>query len=135
MLSLLSWEERPHPEHPDLPGGPALTLALAQALEDAGIQARLWTLTKGTAVLGGAERPGHVGQAASAALGRTLALEHPHRRGGLVDLPEVLDARAARRLCAVLAGAAADEEQVAVRSTGVHGQPAPARAVRAAAGP
>ncbi|KIQ67246.1 polyketide synthase [Kitasatospora griseola] len=129
VLSLLSWEERPHPEHPDLPGGPALTLALAQALEDGGIQARLWTLTKGTAVLGGAERPGHVGQAASAALGRTLALEHPQRSGGLVDLPEVLDARAARRLCAVLAGAAADEEQVAVRSTGVHGRrlrPAPA---------
>ncbi|MBV7672793.1 SDR family NAD(P)-dependent oxidoreductase [Streptomyces halstedii] len=128
VLSLLSWEERPHPGHPDLPGGPALTLALAQALEDAGIDARLWTLTRGTAVLGGAERPGHVGQAASAALGRTLALEHPRRRGGLVDLPEVLDARAARRLCAVLAGAVADEEQVAVRSTGVHGRrlrPAP----------
>ncbi|MFD7639739.1 type I polyketide synthase [Kitasatospora sp. NPDC059795] len=122
VLSLLSWEQRPHPAHPDLPGGPALTLALAQALEDAGIDARLWTLTKGTAVLGGAERPGHVGQAASAALGRTLALEHPHRRGGLIDLPEVLDVRAARRLCAVLAGAAADEEQVAVRSTGVHGR-------------
>ncbi|MEU0296656.1 SDR family NAD(P)-dependent oxidoreductase, partial [Streptomyces microflavus] len=128
VLSLLSWEERPHPDHPDLPGGPALTFALAQALEDTGIDARLWTLTKGTAVLGGAERPGHVGQAASAALGRTLALEHPHRPGGLVDLPEVLDVRAARRLCAVLAGAVADEEQVAVRSTGVHGRrlrPAP----------
>ncbi len=128
VLSLLSWEERPHPDHPDLPGGPALTLALAQALEDTGIDARLWTLTKGTAVLGGAERPGHVGQAASAALGRTLALEHPHRPGGLVDLPEVLDVRAARRLCAVLGGAVADEEQVAVRSTGVHGRrlrPAP----------
>ncbi|MFJ9113870.1 SDR family NAD(P)-dependent oxidoreductase, partial [Streptomyces sp. NPDC102283] len=128
VLSLLSWEERPHPEYPDLPGGPALNLALVQALEDTGVDARLWTLTKGTAVLGGAERPGHVGQAASAALGRTLALEHPHRRGGLVDLPEALDVRAARRLCAVLAGAAADEEQVAVRSTGVHGRrlrPAP----------
>ncbi|MFJ4091789.1 type I polyketide synthase [Kitasatospora sp. NPDC089913] len=139
VLSLLSWEERPHPDHPDLPGGPALTLALAQALEDAGVSARLWTLTQGTAVLGGAERPGPVGQAASAALGRTLALEHPHRRGGLVDLPEVLDVRAARRLCAVLAGAAADEEQVAVRSTGVHGRrlrpasPAPAKARRGGA--
>ncbi|MFD7412635.1 type I polyketide synthase [Kitasatospora purpeofusca] len=122
VLSLLSWEERPHPEHPDVPGAAALTLALAQALEDAGLDARLWTLTKGLAVLGGAERPGHVGQAASAALVRTAALEHPHRRGGLIDLPEVLDVRAARRLCAVLAGAAADEEQVAVRSTGVHGR-------------
>ncbi|MEV3874342.1 SDR family NAD(P)-dependent oxidoreductase [Streptomyces sp. NPDC049906] len=130
VLSLLSWEQRPHPEHPDLPGGPALTLALAQALEDAGIDTRLWVLTTGAAVLGGSERPGHVGQAASAALGRTLALEHPHRWGGLVDLPEVPDERAVRRLCAVLAGAVADEEQVAVRSTGVHGRrlrPAPPR--------
>ncbi|MEU5404325.1 SDR family NAD(P)-dependent oxidoreductase [Streptomyces sp. NPDC005963] len=141
VLSLLSWEERPHPEHSDLPGGPALTLALAQALEDTGIDAPLWMLTTGTAVLGGAERPGHVGQAASAALGRTLALEHPHRWGGLVDVPEMLDSRAARRLCAVLAGAVADEEQVAVRSTGVHGRrlrPAPApsnaRTDRSAAG-
>ncbi|MFE3695410.1 SDR family NAD(P)-dependent oxidoreductase, partial [Streptomyces sp. NPDC059129] len=131
VLTLLSWEERPHPEHPDLPGGPALTLALIQALEDAGIDAPLWMLTTGTAVLGGSERPGHVGQAASAALGRTLALEHPHRWGGLVDVPEALDTRAARRLCAVLAGALADEEQIAVRSTGVHGRrlrPAPASA-------
>ncbi|MFF6975953.1 SDR family NAD(P)-dependent oxidoreductase, partial [Streptomyces tsukubensis] len=130
VLSLLSWEERFHPGHPDLPGGPALTLALVQALEDTGIDAPLWILTTGTAVLGGSERPGHVGQAASAALGRTLAMEHPHRWGGLVDLPEAPDERTVRRLCAVLAGAVPDEEQVAVRSTGVHGRrlrPAPPR--------
>ncbi|WP_157857240.1 type I polyketide synthase [Streptomyces varsoviensis] len=124
VLSFLAWEERVHPEHPGLPGALALTLALAQALGDAGVEAPLWLLTSGTAVVGGAERPGAPAHAAVAALGRTVALEHPQRWGGLIDLPAAaLDERAARRLCAVLAGAAAaDEEQVAVRSTGVHGR-------------
>ncbi|MEV0281757.1 type I polyketide synthase [Streptomyces sp. NPDC050610] len=122
VLSLLAWEERPHPELPELPGALSLTLALAQALGDAGIDAPLWLLTHGTAVVGGAERPGAPAHAAVAALGRTVALEHPQRWGGLADLPAALDERAALRLCAVLAGAAAGEEQVAVRSTGVHGR-------------
>ncbi|MET8912773.1 type I polyketide synthase, partial [Micromonospora sp. NPDC004551] len=39
------------------------------------------------------------------------------RWGGLVDLPETVDARAVRRLCGVLASGA--EDQVAVRSSGV----------------
>ncbi|QMU77448.1 SDR family NAD(P)-dependent oxidoreductase [Streptacidiphilus sp. PB12-B1b] len=122
VLSLLAWEERPHPDHPELPGSLALTLVLTQALADADVNAPLWLLTQGTAVLGPAERPGTPAQAAVAALGRTVALEHPQRWGGLVDLPVVLDERAARRLCAVLGGAVAEEEQMAVRSTGVHGR-------------
>jgi short-subunit dehydrogenase len=44
-------------------------------------------------------------------------LEHPDRWGGLVDLPPVLDERAAMRLRAVLAGAG--EDQVAIRGAGV----------------
>ncbi|MER8188388.1 SDR family NAD(P)-dependent oxidoreductase [Kitasatospora sp. NPDC094015] len=125
VLSLLAREERPHPELPELPGAVALTLALVQALGDAGIDAPLWCLLTGTAVLGAGERPagavpGPV-QGAVAGLARTAALEHPDRWGGLVDLPEVLDERAARRLFAVLAGVR-DEDQVAVRSTGVHGR-------------
>ncbi|WP_344641688.1 beta-ketoacyl reductase, partial [Kitasatospora cystarginea] len=47
---------------------------------------------------------------------RVVALEHPERWGGLVDLPEVLDERALSRLAGVLAGA---EDQVAVRASGV----------------
>ncbi|KJY17567.1 beta-ketoacyl reductase, partial [Streptomyces katrae] len=58
-------------------------------------------------------------QAAVWALGRTAALEHPGRWGGLVDLPEALDHRAARRFAAVLAGTHAEEDQLAVRGAGV----------------
>ncbi|MFI9274396.1 type I polyketide synthase [Kitasatospora sp. NPDC052896] len=129
VLSLLAREDRPHPGLPDLPGAVSLTLALVQALGDAGIEAPLWCLVSGTAVLGAGERPGAPAQGAVAGLARTVALEHPERWGGLLDLPSELDERAARRLCAVLA-AARDEDQVAVRSTGVHGRrllPAPTR--------
>ncbi|MGW7126670.1 SDR family NAD(P)-dependent oxidoreductase, partial [Streptomyces sp. NPDC054901] len=51
------------------------------------------------------------------------------RWGGLVDLPEAWDERAMSRLVGVLAGGAAGEDQVAVRSSGVFGR----RLVRAAA--
>ena len=44
-------------------------------------------------------------------------LEHPDRWGGLVDVPPVLDDRAAARLCGVLAGCG--EDQVAIRGAGV----------------
>ncbi|MCI3928605.1 type I polyketide synthase [Streptomyces sp. AN091965] len=127
VLSLLADERRPHPDHADLPGGLALTLALVQALGDAGIDAPLWCVTRGTAVVGTGERPGPSAYAAVAGLGRCVALEHPDRWGGLADLPVDPDERALRRLCAVLA-AVTDEDQVAVRSTGVHGRrlrPAP----------
>ncbi|MDB1090461.1 beta-ketoacyl reductase, partial [Streptomyces sp. ACA25] len=49
-------------------------------------------------------------------LGRTAALEFPRRWGGLVDLPAVLDARAAGRFAAALVGG---EDQVAVRASGL----------------
>ena len=50
-------------------------------------------------------------------LGRVAALEHPDRWGGLVDVPPVLDERAAARLCGVLAGCG--EDQVAIRGGGI----------------
>ncbi|MFJ1709824.1 SDR family NAD(P)-dependent oxidoreductase, partial [Kitasatospora sp. NPDC088346] len=136
VLSLLAREARVHPGFADLPGAVALTLALVQALGEAGIGAPLWCLVTGTAVLGGGERPGDPVQGAVAGLARTAALEHPERWGGLVDVPEVLDGRAAGRLFAVLAGGR-DEDQVAVRSTGVHGRrllPAPVAAGTGTAG-
>ncbi|MFI0191282.1 type I polyketide synthase [Streptomyces sp. NPDC017082] len=129
VLSLLADEPRPHPAHPHLPGALTLTLALVQALGDAGIDAPLWCLTRGAAVVEAGERPGAPGQAAVAALGRCTALEHPGRWGGSADLPHEPDERTLRRLCAVLASVT-DEDQVAVRATGVHGRrllPAPVR--------
>ena len=56
-------------------------------------------------------------QAMAWGLGRVAGLEDPGRWGGLVDLPPVLDERAAARLCRVLAGCG--EDQVAIRASGV----------------
>ncbi|MFF1465877.1 SDR family NAD(P)-dependent oxidoreductase, partial [Streptomyces sp. NPDC058330] len=53
-------------------------------------------------------------------LGRVVALEHPDRWGGLIDLPAAMDERAGARLVAVLAGCG--EDQVALRPTGVLGR-------------
>ena len=50
-------------------------------------------------------------------LGRVAAEEYRDRWGGLVDLPPVLDERAAARLCGVLAGCG--EDQVAIRAAGI----------------
>ncbi|WP_327139044.1 type I polyketide synthase [Nocardia sp. NBC_01327] len=121
VLSLLADESRAHPEHPELPGGLALTLALAQGLGDAGVTAPLWCVTRGLAVLDAGELPGAPVYGAVAGLGRVLALEHPDRWGGLIDLPPQCDARLAVRLRTVLA-TVRDEDQVAVRATGVYGR-------------
>ncbi|MFE7113717.1 type I polyketide synthase, partial [Streptomyces sp. NPDC057600] len=65
-------------------------------------------------------------------LGRVVALEHPKSWGGLIDLPETLDARAFDRTATILATRVdGNEDQVAVRSSGLFVR----RVVRAAAGP
>ncbi|NBH04493.1 type I polyketide synthase, partial [Amycolatopsis sp. SID8362] len=98
VLSLLGFDERPHPEFPELPSGVAGTLLLAQALGDAEITAPLWLLTSG-AVATDSPSPA---QAQIWGLGRVIGLEHPNRWGGLVDLPADVDDRAAGRLAAIL---------------------------------
>ncbi|MGW5747670.1 beta-ketoacyl reductase, partial [Amycolatopsis sp. NPDC003861] len=60
-------------------------------------------------------------------LGRVVALEHPDRWAGLLDLPAVVDEPALRHVLGVLGGAG-DEDQLAVRPTGLLGRrlrPAP----------
>ncbi|MFI2664545.1 SDR family NAD(P)-dependent oxidoreductase, partial [Micromonospora carbonacea] len=92
-------------------------LGAVQALAAADLGGRVWWLTRGAASVGASD--GRVDPAAAAVwgLGRVAALEEPRRWGGLVDLPEVVDARVVRRVCQVLA--AGVEDQVAVRSSGV----------------
>jgi acyl transferase domain-containing protein/D-arabinose 1-dehydrogenase-like Zn-dependent alcohol dehydrogenase/acyl carrier protein len=110
-----------------VPEGLSSTLVLAQALGDAGVSAPLWALTRGAVSVGRTDPIVNPRQAALWGLGRVAALEHPERWGGVIDLPEVLDERAARRLAVVLHGGSG-EDQVAVRSTGVFGRrlaPAP----------
>ncbi|MEV4148837.1 type I polyketide synthase [Amycolatopsis sp. NPDC049691] len=119
VLSLLAFDEREHPTHPVLSRGLAANLVLSQALGDAGLTAPLWLATRGSAVVVPGDALPHPGQATTWGLGRVLALEHPDRWGGLVDLPETLDEPAATRLCAVLTGIG-DEDQLAVRESGVH---------------
>ncbi|MER5363387.1 SDR family NAD(P)-dependent oxidoreductase, partial [Streptomyces sp. NPDC002785] len=120
VFSLLGLDERPHPEHPEVPVGLALTGALAEALaqREEYTAARLWCATRGAVSVGASDRLNSPAQAQIWGLGRAVALEQPERWGGLVDLPETLDVRALSRLAGVLAGAHGDEDQVAIRAAG-----------------
>ncbi|WP_206793889.1 type I polyketide synthase [Amycolatopsis sp. MtRt-6] len=117
VVSLLGTDETPLPGHPSVTAGLAGTLVLLQALGDAGIAAPLWVLTRGAVAAGTEPAPGRPAQAPVWGLGRTAAVEHPDRWGGLIDLPAAWDDRAADRLAAVLG--ARDEDQVALRDTGI----------------
>ncbi|WP_345220071.1 type I polyketide synthase, partial [Streptomyces cremeus] len=107
VLSLLS------PSSP-LPGD------LFAALAEAGVGAPLWWVTRGAVAVGRADAPADPVQAAGWGLGRVLALEHPGRWGGLIDVAEVVDARAAARLRALLAAGSGGEDQLALRPSGVY---------------
>ncbi|WP_431044269.1 type I polyketide synthase [Streptomyces sp. P1-3] len=110
VLSLLALDERPHPEHPAVPVGLALTAALAEALDEVLAEvpdARLWCVTQGAVSVGAADRLESVTQAQIWGLGRVVALDRPERWGGLIDLPQTVDEGALDRLAGVLAGSAA----------------------------
>ncbi|MFE9122402.1 type I polyketide synthase [Streptomyces sp. NPDC007172] len=118
VVSLLALDESAHDTHEAGSAGLAGTVALVQALGDAGVGARLWALTGGAVATGRGDRETNPVQAQVWGLGRVVALEYPDRWGGLIDLPQAYDARAASRFVAVLAGTG-DEDQLAVRDTGV----------------
>nr|WP_062339544.1 type I polyketide synthase [Herbidospora sakaeratensis] len=117
VLSLLALEEEPLPGHPRLPAGLAGTVALIQALGDAGAGAPLWLATRGAVAAGPGDAVTRPVQAHVLGVGRVAAMENPDRWGGLVDLPETFDARTGARLAGVLAGCG--EDQVAIRAAGV----------------
>ncbi|WP_269859713.1 acyltransferase domain-containing protein, partial [Streptomyces sp. RPT161] len=112
VLSLLALDERT---------AVVATALLTQALDDAAIDAPLWCVTRGAVCVGRSDRLASADQAAIWGLGRVAAMELPGRWGGLVDVPEVLDERAAARLTSALAGLG-DEDQVAVRPAGTFGR-------------
>ncbi|WP_425587205.1 type I polyketide synthase [Streptomyces sedi] len=121
VLSLLALDPTP-------PAGTlAATLALVQALDDRDLAAPLWCATRGAVTVGAADPPARPDQATLWGLGRVAALERPEGWGGLIDLPETLDAPAAARLAGIL-GRAQGEDQLALRPAGVHARrllPAP----------
>nr|ARV85761.1 PieA2 type I PKS [Candidatus Streptomyces philanthi bv. triangulum] len=118
VLSFVGVDSRPHPRFGSLATGVALTLTLVQALSQLGVRAPLWSVTRGAVSTGDSDAPADPAQAQVWGLGRVVALEHPALWGGLVDLPESLDARAGASLRQVLSGATG-EDQVAVRSAGL----------------
>ncbi|MFB7630842.1 type I polyketide synthase [Streptomyces sp. NPDC056149] len=118
VVSLLAAAEDLHPDLGSVPLGLGQTLVLVQALGDAGLTAPLWCLTHGAVTTGHDDTLGSPVQGALWGLGRVVALEHPDRWGGLIDLPATPDARTAARLTGLLADPAG-EDQLAVRASGI----------------
>ncbi|XXX82571.1 SDR family NAD(P)-dependent oxidoreductase [Sorangium sp. So ce134] len=118
VLALLALDEAPLRGEPVLPRGLALTLTLVQALGDAALRAPLWLLTRGAVSIGRSDRLERPMQAAAWGLGRVVALEHPERWGGLIDLPATLDEAGWARLASALAGRGAEDE-LALRASGL----------------
>ncbi|MCR6483205.1 type I polyketide synthase [Amycolatopsis sp. OK19-0408] len=71
-----------------LPQAATATLDLLNTVDAAGLDAPVWTLTRGAVSTGPTDAIHRPAQAAVWGLGRTIALETPHIWGGLLDLPE-----------------------------------------------
>ncbi|MFM9700081.1 type I polyketide synthase [Streptomyces europaeiscabiei] len=130
VLSLLALDESPWSAEGVLPTGLVLTASLFQALGDVRLDAPVWCATRGAVSVHRRERLHHPLQAMTWGLGRIAALEYPQRWGGLIDLPDTLDDRAASRLVDGLSGTM-EEDHLAVRGSGIFAR----RLVRAGEGP
>ncbi|WFE65047.1 type I polyketide synthase [Micromonospora sp. WMMD714] len=116
VVSLLALARQADPDHPHVPGGVALTLALVQALTQVTLAAKLWCLTWGaTTAATPAPDPE---QAQLWGLGLAVAQEHPRLLAGLADLPPLPGAADLAQLPAVLSGRTG-EDQVAVAASRV----------------
>ncbi|MFV2022756.1 type I polyketide synthase [Micromonospora sp. LOL_023] len=118
VLSLLASHDRPDPEHPTLTGGSRGTVLLCQALTDAGIEARLWCVTRQAVAVDRFDLPADPHQAAIWGLGAGLAIDQPDTWGGLVDLPAHPDRVAVAR-CAAVLRAGGPEDQLAIRPAAI----------------
>ncbi|MEU9704085.1 type I polyketide synthase [Streptomyces sp. NPDC047981] len=133
VLSLLPLDGAADTARPALPKGLAGTLLLLQAVSDAGLDRRVWSVTRGAVAVGAADRVDAPEQAQVWGLGEVARLEVPHLWAGIVDLPEAPGERDLLRLTAVLAGTA-DESGLAVRPYGLFARRL-VRAPRASARP
>ncbi|MDT0347730.1 SDR family NAD(P)-dependent oxidoreductase, partial [Streptomyces litchfieldiae] len=111
----------PASAHEPVTAGLAMTTALVQALGDTGVSAPLWCVTQGAVSTGLSDPIRHPLQAQIWGFGRVVALEHPERWGGLIDLPEQLDARGAEQFTRLLAGGSG-EDQIALRQSAAFGR-------------
>ncbi|WP_344599090.1 SDR family NAD(P)-dependent oxidoreductase, partial [Streptomyces violaceusniger] len=123
VVSLAALDQRPHPDFASVPIGFAMTVLLTQALDDARLEAPLWSLTQCAVSTGPADillAPAPA-QALVWGVGRVIALEQPRRWGGLIDLPTDANARSRAHLARVLSGVSG-EDQVAIRAVGAFGR-------------
>ena len=105
-------------DDPGLPREVAATIALFQAVRDAGVTAPFWCVTTGAVAVDSQDRSRVDPSAASVwGLGMVLALDHPDSWGGLVDVTGAWDEYEIDGLCAALAGIDG-EDQLALRTTG-----------------
>ncbi len=118
VLSLLALADGPVDDTQPVPPFLARTLALVQALGDLDVAAPLWCVTRGVAGTSRGAAPHRPEQSLLWGLGRVVALEHPERWGGLVDVPATLDDHGWDLLCAALAGLDG-EDQLAVDGTAI----------------
>ncbi|WP_342752611.1 type I polyketide synthase [Actinopolyspora alba] len=106
--------------HHEQHDSPALTAELSRVVDLVEAVRRtptttgLWCVTRGAVSTGDADPVHHPLQSLVWGLGRVVGLEHPDHLGGLVDVPENLDATALAELPSVLA-AHDDEDQLALR--------------------
>ncbi|GGS27209.1 hypothetical protein GCM10010252_77620 [Streptomyces aureoverticillatus] len=119
VLSLLAVDEEPHAVRGGVSRGLAATVTLVQALHAADLDAPLWLAGRTAVAVGATDPAPRYAQAALWGLGRVVAVEYPKLWGGLVDLPEAVDARVLDGLAGVLGGAWAGEDKLAVRGPGV----------------
>ncbi|MCQ8195467.1 type I polyketide synthase [Streptomyces rugosispiralis] len=117
VVSLLAWDERIR-EPGTLSRGVAATVALMQAVEEIGLAAPLWCVTRGAVAVREPSEVTSTFQPLVWGMGVVQGLDQPSTWGGIVDLPRTPDGPALARLCAVLAGVDA-EDQVAVRASGL----------------
>jgi NAD(P)-dependent dehydrogenase (short-subunit alcohol dehydrogenase family) len=128
-VSLLGLDERPHEDRSEIMAGFAATVLLVQAAERLGLAAPVWSVTSDAVAMPG-DRVAGVRQAQLWGFGRIVALELPHRWGGLVDVTPAGRERFAGSLAWLLSRRSPDEhasgepwwleDQVAVRADGLY---------------
>ncbi|WP_329237532.1 SDR family NAD(P)-dependent oxidoreductase [Actinoallomurus sp. NBC_01490] len=115
VLSLLPLDSGPTPGHADLPWGLAATTALVRALDAAGSDEPLWSVTRGAVAAAPGDPVTDPAAALVWGLGGIVAVEAPRLLGGLIDLPEDVRPEDAARAVAALTGGHGEAE-LAVRS-------------------
>ncbi|MFE5947550.1 type I polyketide synthase [Streptomyces sp. NPDC056480] len=120
VLSLLAVADRTAAEtFPDrLPATVTDTVTLLRVLDDTGIDAPVWSVTRGAVATRADEPTTDPAAALVWGMGRVAALEQPGRWGGLIDLPAVPDDNTYDLVCRVVAGTDR-EDQVAIRTGGL----------------